>query len=1132
LIVWLLAMPARGHALCCSQPGSPNATAAEMNAYQICARDLTQCQIGPQTIEGPNAICPNGCALDFGNRPVTFNGALEITSGTLGIRAKTITLNAGIVANGALAVELTTTGGGCASGAGDLVVRQPIDVSSATAGSVRLLSACRIGLEGSGQLLASSSAGPGGTIDLRAATTITQAAIVRAIGSGSDGGAIALSAGGDLLVQRTIDVRSLGDGEGGSITLRAGDRTLAGAVAGGALTVSADLVADGSADSDGETGEDGGGITLEASGPVLVAGTATIRATGGAPDGGGGTLTLATQEPPAGVLTALDGDVTLQGPIVLRGAANGDGGDVDGTVGRTLEMQGTLDMTGGGDDATAGNMIVTTGADLRLEGVVSANGRVATATGGYVDLKAGLASATATLTAAKTIDVSAGSGSDAGDVRLAACQLIVQPNVLIDARAALPSTRPALTLAGRATLTLGAGSRYLAPPSSGTLLVKSSTTSVAIGSGVIFNPSAVVTIVPPERTPFPPCPLCGNGIREPGEPCDPGANADGACCSADCLRLTCPTSTPTATPAAQATGPTATPTRTPTPTATVTPSPTTTATPGLPPIVPRAVLGCERALAKGSHRLVTTELVFLETCSLDALTCSTVTGADRSACFARATRRCRSRFAKLTRARETFDTAFGKACAGNPPALPFALVRAAEGLAFATLDDACVADVGLVLTSPSAVRACIDHAACAGERALAVAVPHLPDLLPHVFDASGAGLCLISASPGPVTVDLQPSHAAVRCQRAVATAGRKLLVKQLAVAGRCIDALLACRLAGGTPSSCAPVADRCGRKLAALEDTTGGTRARLTATLQRACGPVPPDALVLPTGLGFGAVAATCLGLGAPAPTSADTLAPCLGATYGCAAGAVVRRALPLVDGELARVGLALGDAFACPLATPTPTPTSGGATATPTVGATPTVVPTGVPVTMLVPGGGRSTTDCVAEWTVVGPTVDPPPTTIAGCTDGDPACDVDGIINDVCVFRVGVCLGGTDPAVPDCPAAAGIKSYTLQSPQPGAANPLDAANAAVLITALGDLVGTTPGGSGLNTFTFAPPLVLSPLDHCTAPASLMVERRGLASRTERFRSRTLAAAADGGTGPEDRDTLLLTCVAPNGSPF
>jgi hypothetical protein len=116
---------------------------------------------------------------------------------------------------------------------------------------------------------------------------------------------------------------------------------------------------------------------------------------------------------------------------------------------------------------------------------------------------------------------------------------------------------------------------------------------------------------------------------------------------------------------------------------------------------------------------------------------------------------------------------------------------------------------------------------------------------------------------------------------------------------------------------------------------------------------------------------------------------------------------------------------------------TAGGPT--PTVSPTPTVVPTVAPVTLLVPGGGGTSSDCIAEWTVVARPVDPPPVTTVDCVDGDPACDLDGVANDVCLFTLGLCLAGTDPALSDCSAAAGLKSFTLQSPQPGAGNDKDA---------------------------------------------------------------------------------------------
>jgi hypothetical protein len=361
------------------------------------------------------------------------------------------------------------------------------------------------------------------------------------------------------------------------------------------------------------------------------------------------------------------------------------------------------------------------------------------------------------------------------------------------------------------------------------------------------------------------------------------------------------------------------------------------------------------------------------------------------------------------------------------------------------------------------------------------------------------------------------------------TAGRKLLAKQISVARRCVDTLLACRLAAGTADACGAIADRCGRALADLADPAGGGRGRLTATIVKTCTAAPADELVLPSGLGFANAAAACAALGAPPPTSADTIAPCIGAAYGCAAGSLVRRALPLVDAELARVGLALGDDFACPVLTvsPTPTITPGGPTPTLTTTATPTVMSTAAPVTLLVPGGGSTAIDCVAEWTVTSRAITPPPVTTVDCVDGDPSCDLDGVANDLCRFRVGLCLTGTDPLLPDCPAAPGLVSFKLQSPQPASSNPLDAENATALVAALAELLDATPGGAGNNAFTFSPPRVLTPPAHCTTPVTLHVERRGLTRRTELFRTRAIGAATAGGSVTDDRDTLVLGCVAP-----
>jgi hypothetical protein len=65
----------------------------------------------------------------------------------------------------------------------------------------------------------------------------------------------------------------------------------------------------------------------------------------------------------------------------------------------------------------------------------------------------------------------------------------------------------------------------------------------------------------------------------------------------------------------------------------------------------------------------------------------------------------------------------------------------------------------------------------------------------------------------------------------------------------------------------------------------------------------------------------------------------------------------------------------------------------------------------LVIGGGGSSRTDCLLALDA--PVNDPPtkPKKVR-CTDGDPNCDADGVVNGECVFQVGVCANSTfDPA-------------------------------------------------------------------------------------------------------------------------
>jgi cysteine-rich repeat protein len=541
--------------------------------------------------------------------------------------------------------------------------------------------------------------------------------------------------------------------------------------------------------------------------------------------------------------------------------------------------------------------------------------------------------------------------------------------------------------------------------------------------------------------------------------------------------------------------------------------------------------------------------------------------------------------------------------------VPVALLRSTEVLGFALLQPQCF---GLDLSSPDVILGCLQIITpCEVQRALGVGIPRVSDLLALVSDVGENSGCL--PSPTGATnglAGLPVASQTVRCQRTVATSGRQLLSRQLSVARSCVDSLLKCRLRGKPRDVCQKTGIACNRKLATLDDPTTGARAKMLGAIESACGPLPADALLAASGIGFGAIGDRCATLGVGPATDTASVATCVTRAYGCAASTIVRQALPLVDKELARVGLSLGNDAFCGLPTPTATPTpvrTATHTATPTLSPTPTATelvtitatptPTTTPATtpaetstattstppptetptpgepatptpsptpgcpssivdageqcdlgddvpgdgcdplcrfeLLVPGGGTKSTDCIAEWAVINPFNFPAlgsddlPSFHQSCVDGDPSCDADGVADNRCIFRVALCLQNADPNLPTCTAPPGIGKYLLASPRPDSSDASDAANALALIDAFGRLSAVAASGNNKNTLVFAPPMVLTPPDNCTETALLIVERRGLSTRSERFRTSTTSAPPiDGSLGLKDSDTLLLTCLA------
>ena len=86
-------------------------------------------------------------------------------------------------------------------------------------------------------------------------------------------------------------------------------------------------------------------------------------------------------------------------------------------------------------------------------------------------------------------------------------------------------------------------------------------------------------------------------------------------------------------------------------------------------------------------------------------------------------------------------------------------------------------------------------------------------------------------------------------------------------------------------------------------------------------------------------------------------------------------------------------------------------------------------PAAALTPGGGSSSTDCLAEFGGTPASYPASRPREIRCTDNDPACDDDPTLG-ICQFRAEVCLNVTDPSLPTCTPQA-LDTYFIENEQP-----------------------------------------------------------------------------------------------------
>lgn len=346
------------------------------------AADLCDPAANPCVVAGSFDVA-DGSTIDVGARElrVLSNGQLNAHSGQMTLRAGTLTINVGGFVG--------APGGGSQFGgtvnvfAGQISVAGAIDASGSAGGDIRL-TATAGSVTVSGPITSNGQLG-GGSVTILASGDVTVSSSVD-VGGGEGGdivveagsSAAALGAAGNLTVTgagRLIADATVVGSDGGSIAIKAGGNGSPGGT--GHVSFSGLARADG-VGADEESG-DGGDISVSASGDIR-----NLVSTGGFMARGRGIEGAANDIG----FEAIGGAVTLTATVEASAkVADGTGGSVDIKSAGPVQINGVIDVGGGGFDA--GEVSIVSGAAVSLVGTLFAASTTGGGSGGFVNVTAG-----------------------------------------------------------------------------------------------------------------------------------------------------------------------------------------------------------------------------------------------------------------------------------------------------------------------------------------------------------------------------------------------------------------------------------------------------------------------------------------------------------------------------------------------------------------------------------------------------------------------------------------------------------------------------------------------------------------------------------------------------------------------
>jgi uncharacterized delta-60 repeat protein len=321
-----------------------------------------------------------------------------------------------------------------------------------------------------------------------------------------------------------------------------------------------------------------------------------------------------------------------------------------------------------------------------------------------------------------------------------------------------------------------------------------------------------------------------------------------------------------------------------------------------PKVEGKAIVKCAKAIEGAGAKLGTAKLAHLQRCVHAVFVCRQSKPNDAK-CLPKAATTCAKQLDAVAKDRGKAADAITKACAVAE--LGIDDLKDVIGLGYGAEGGAC-SDVGVVaLDSLADLTECV-HARreCAAERLLAFEVPRAAELLVAGGRAPAVETpCLPSAdAPAAGLGAADRAKAAVKCQATVEKAASKFAGGEAKAVQSCLQAATACvQLKPGDDGCLSKLRASCAKKIATLA-APGGLAAKLAAAVVKDCGGLDATELGSPEGLGYQALSAECVALGAAAPMSATAIADCLCRQHECRVEQMLEATTPRIQ-ELLRLG-------------------------------------------------------------------------------------------------------------------------------------------------------------------------------------------------------------------------------------